>query len=46
MALVVLSKFRKRPFTVQKAWRFWTMDWRDLMRRIIYMLAYETSINE
>ena len=45
-ALLALTKFRKRPFTLKKAWRWWSMDWQDLMRKCAYNLAYETSINE
>jgi hypothetical protein len=46
MALVMLNKFRRRPFTIRKALRRWTLDWDYLLKRIIFNLAYETSINE
>jgi hypothetical protein len=46
LALVALKKFRKRPFTKAKAFRRWCLDWHWLLRRIIFNLAYETSINE
>jgi hypothetical protein len=46
MALVVLSKFHKRPFTMQKAFRWWSKDWMILLKTIIYNIAYGTSINE
>jgi hypothetical protein len=46
LALLALKKFWKRPFTAAKAFRRWSLDWHWLLRRIIFNLAYETSINE
>ena len=45
-ALLQLAKLRKRPFTKAKAFRSWSKDWHDFLKKIICTLAYESSICE
>ena len=45
-ALIQLCHLRKRPFTKAKAFRSWSKDWHDFLKKIVCTLAYECSICE
>ena len=46
MSLVLLNKLYRRPFTLYRAFKRWSVNWRFLMQRIVYLMAIQASINE